>query len=202
MMPICGNDCGRWRPSAGGSGKPCNTTGFSGTARPTERFVARGDGGGRKIRTVGAVEPSLETARHAKPIAKYRWFCLCPLRMAMFVCAMPQAPHRRQPHQNDTSCSLERSDASDLPAWVLVAPKRVDAAASGRPTPLAADEWLTLAEVAQYLRLSKRTVSRMIKGGRLPAKRVGRAVRIARSQLITMLTSLPQVSEEDGTCRE
>ena len=25
--------------------KPCNTTGFSGLARPTERFVARGDGG-------------------------------------------------------------------------------------------------------------------------------------------------------------
>ena len=164
--------------------------------------MARGDGGGRKIRPTGAVPRSLETARHAKPIPKYRWFCVCPLRMAMFVCAMPQAPHRRQPHQNDTSCSLERSDASDLPAWVLVAPKQVDAGASGRPTPLAADEWLTLAEVAQYLRLSKRTVSRMIKAGRLPAKRVGRAVRIARSQLMTMLTSLPHVSEEAGVCRE
>ena len=89
-----------------------------------------------------------------------------------------------------------------MPAWVLVAPKQVDAAASGRPTPLAADEWLTSAEVAQYLRLSNRTVSRMIKAGRLPAKRVGRAVRIARSQLMTMLTSLPQVSEEAGACRE
>ena len=120
----------------------------------------------------------------------------------MFVYAMPQAPHRRQPHQNDTSCSIERSDASDLPAWVLVAPKRPDAAASDRATPFAADEWLTLAEVAQYLRLSTRTVSRMIKGGRLPATRVGRAVRIARSQLITMLASVPQISEEDGACRE
>jgi excisionase family DNA binding protein len=119
----------------------------------------------------------------------------------MFVCAMPQAPHRRQPHQNDTSCSLERSDASDLPAWVLVAPKQVDATASDGATPLAADEWLTLAEVAQYLRLSTRTVSRMIKAGRLPAKRVGRGIRIARSQLITMLTSLPHVSEEAGACR-
>jgi excisionase family DNA binding protein len=89
-----------------------------------------------------------------------------------------------------------------LPAWVLVGPKQVDATASDRATPLVADEWLTLAEVAQYLRLSKRTVSRMIKGGRLPAKRVGRAVRIARSQLMTMLTSLPQISEEDGACRE
>ena len=122
--------------------------------------------------------------------------------MAVVVCAMPQTPPRRQPYQNDASCSIERSDASDLPAWVLVAPKRVDAAASDRATPLAADEWLTLAEVAQYLRLSTRTVSRMIKGGRLPAKRVGRAVRIARSQLMTMLTSLPHVSEEDRACRE
>lgn len=120
----------------------------------------------------------------------------------MFVCAMLQAPLRRRPHQNDTSCSIERSDASDLPAWVLIAPKQVDPAASDRATPLAVDEWLTLAEVAQYLRLSTRTVSRMIKGGRLPAKRVGRAVRIARSQLMTMLASLPQVSEEAGPYRE
>lgn len=120
----------------------------------------------------------------------------------MVVCAMPQASPRRQPHQKDASCSIERSDASDLPAWVLVAPKQVDTTASDGATPLAADEWLTLAEVAQYLRLSKRTVSRMIKAGRLPAKRVGRAVRIARSQLITMLASLPQISEEDRACRE
>ena len=148
------------------------------------------------------VEPSLESALDAKPIPKYRWFCLCPLKMAVVGCAMPQTPPRRQPHQNDTSCSIERSDPSDLPAWVHVAPKQIDAAASGRPTPLAADEWLTLAEVAQYLRLSKRTVSRMIKAGRMPAKRVGRAVCIARSQLITMLTSLPHVSEEDRACRE
>ena len=89
-----------------------------------------------------------------------------------------------------------------MPAWVLIAPKQIDAVASDRPVPLAGDEWLTLAEVAQYLRLSNRTVSRMIKGGRLPAKRVGRAVRIARSQLITMLASLPQISEEDRVCRE
>ena len=115
---------------------------------------------------------------------------------------MPQTAPPRLPHHNDASCAIERSDPSDLPAWVLVAPKQIDAAVSGRPTPLATDEWLTLAEVAQYLRLSTRTVSRMIKGGRLPAKRVGRAVRIARSQLMTMLTSLPHVSEEDRACRE
>ena len=120
----------------------------------------------------------------------------------MVVCAMPQTPPRRQPHQNDTSCSIGRSDPTDLPAWVLVEPNQIDAVASDRPVPLAGDEWLTLAEVARYLRLSTRTVSRMIKGGRLPAKRVGRAVRIARSQLMTMLTSLPHVSEEDRVCRE
>ncbi len=120
----------------------------------------------------------------------------------MAVWAMPQTPPRRQPYLNDAFSSAKRSNASDLPAWVLVAPKQIDATASDRATPVAADEWLTLAEVAQYLRLSKRTVSRMIKAGRMPAKRVGRAVRIARSQLITMLTSLPQVSEEDRACRE
>ncbi len=120
----------------------------------------------------------------------------------MAIWAMPQAPPRRQPYENDASCSIERSGASDLPAWVLVAPKPIGASVSDRPTPLAADDWLTLAEVAQYLRLSTRTVSRMIKAGRLPAKRVGRAVRIARSKLMTMLASLPQISEEDGTLRE
>ena len=120
----------------------------------------------------------------------------------MFVCAMAQSSPRRLSYQKDASCPVEWSDPTDLPAWVLVAPKQVDAASSGRPTPLAADEWLTLVEVAQYLRLSTRTVSRMIKGGRLPATRVGRAVRIARSQLITMLASVPQISEEDGACRE
>ena len=145
---------------------------------------------------------TFKAARNAKPIPKYRWFCVCPLRMAMFVCAMPQTPPRRQPYLNDAFSSAKRSNASDLPAWVLVAPKRVDTAASDSATPLAADEWLTLAEVAQYLRLSTRTVSRLIKAGRLPAKRVGRAVRIARSQLMTMLTSLPHVSEEERACRE
>ena len=120
----------------------------------------------------------------------------------MAVCAMARSSPRRLSHQKDASCPVERSDPTGLPAWVLVAPKQIDAAVSGRPTPLATDEWLTLAEVAQYLRLSTRTVSRMIKGGRLPAKRVGRGIRIARSQLITMLTSLPHVSEEDRACRE
>ena len=120
----------------------------------------------------------------------------------MAVCAMPQAPPHRRPQQNDASCSIKRSDPSDFPAWVLVDRKQVDAIAADGQTPLAADEWLTLAEVAQYLRLSTRTVSRMIKSGRLPAKRVGGAVRIARSELMTMLATLPQASEEGGAYRE
>jgi hypothetical protein len=70
---------------------------------------------------------------------------------------MPQTPPRRQPYQNDASFFIERSNASDLPAWVLVAPKQIDAAVSGRPTPLAADEWLTLAEVAQYVQGGDKT---------------------------------------------
>lgn len=121
--------------------------------------------------------------------------------MAGAIYAMAKTPTPRLPNRRDTSGSTKRFDPSDLPAWVLAQPN-VDATAYDKPTPLAADEWLTLAEVAQYLRLSKRTVSRMIKGGRLPAKRVGRAIRIARSQLTAMLASLPQISEEDRACRE
>jgi excisionase family DNA binding protein len=68
--------------------------------------------------------------------------------------------------------------------------------------PLIADDLLTLAEAAQYLRVSTRTVSRMIKSGCLPAKRVGRGFRIGRSQLMAMLDGRPQISGEIGDCRE
>ncbi|WP_336897464.1 helix-turn-helix domain-containing protein [Novosphingobium sp.] len=145
---------------------------------------------------------SFDAGFGAKPMPKYRRFCLCPLKMTVVVYAMPQTPLLRRPTQSDPSCVIKRSDPADLPAWALVAPKQIGAAACAEPTPLAADEWMTVAEVAQFLRLSKRTVSRMIKAGRLPAKRLGRAVRIARSQLMAMLTSLPPASEKAGACRE
>jgi excisionase family DNA binding protein len=43
--------------------------------------------------------------------------------------------------------------------------------------------WLTLAETGQYLRLSRESVRRLIRSGRLTPHRVGRRVLIARDQL-------------------
>ena len=45
------------------------------------------------------------------------------------------------------------------------------------------DELLTIAEVAGYLKLSRRTAWRWCKSGRLPAAKVGHQWRIARSDL-------------------
>jgi excisionase family DNA binding protein len=115
---------------------------------------------------------------------------------------MLQKPPQYQTELSDTSRSKVSPDTSNLPAWVLATPKQVEEAAAGSRALVAADELLILAEVAQYLRVSTRTVSRMIKSGRLPAKRVGRAVRIERSKLIAMLAALPQISAEIGAYRE
>lgn len=117
---------------------------------------------------------------------------------------MLQKPPTLLPDRIGRTSSNKRLPTSDLPAWVLVTAKPVDSAnaASDRPTPLAPDDLLTLSEVAQYLRVSTRTVSRMIKSGRLPAKRVGGGVRIKRSQLMVMLTDLPQIPKKIGDRRE
>lgn len=48
---------------------------------------------------------------------------------------------------------------------------------------LQADELLTTAEVAAYLKLSQRTAWRWCKSGRLPAFKVGHQWRIAQSDL-------------------
>lgn len=115
---------------------------------------------------------------------------------------MLQKPPQYQTDLSDTSRSKVSPDTSNLPTWVLVTPKQVEEAAAGSRAPVATDELLTLAEVAQYLRVSTRTVSRMIKSDRLPAKRVGRAARIERSKLIAMLADLPQISGEIADYRE
>lgn len=46
-----------------------------------------------------------------------------------------------------------------------------------------ADELLTIAEVAIYLKLSRRTAWRWCKNGQLPAVKVGHQWRVARSDL-------------------
>lgn len=90
----------------------------------------------------------------------------------------------------------------DLPAWVYAKPEPEDRAATphdAAPTP---DDLLTRAEVAQYLRVSDRTVSRLIRAGQLPASRIGRAVRIRQSDLLDMLDGKPSISAGLGACRE
>ena len=43
-----------------------------------------------------------------------------------------------------------------------------------------ADEFLTIAEVAAQMRVSKMTVYRLVHGGELPAVRVGRSFRVTQ----------------------
>lgn len=57
-------------------------------------------------------------------------------------------------------------------------------APQGRPRPRTvppADPWLTVAEVARQLRVSKMTVYRLVNGGELRSVRVGRSFRIRAS---------------------
>jgi putative molybdopterin biosynthesis protein len=51
------------------------------------------------------------------------------------------------------------------------------------------DDLLTLSEVAERLRLSKLTVWRYVKEGRLPAYKIGRDLRIKSSELETYIES-------------
>lgn len=92
--------------------------------------------------------------------------------------------------------------SADLPAWVYAKPEPAAHATTPQapaPTP---DDLLTRAEVAQYLRVSDRTVSRLIRTGQLPAARIGRAVRIRQSDLLDMLDGKPSISAGLGACRE
>lgn len=48
-------------------------------------------------------------------------------------------------------------------------------------------EFLTVEEVAELLRVSSRTVQRLLKEGKLPGVRVGRQWRIPRAELLAYL---------------
>ena len=87
----------------------------------------------------------------------------------------------------------------DLPAWVYTKPEPL---ATPQAPAVTTDDLLTRAEVARYLRVSDRTVSRLIRTGKLPAARIGRAVRIRQSDLLEMLNGKPSISDVLGTCRE
>lgn len=87
----------------------------------------------------------------------------------------------------------------DLPSWVYTKPEPVAAPHDAADNPA---DLLTRAEVAQYLRVSDRTVSRLIRAGQLPALRIGRAVRIRHADLLEMLDGNPSTSAGLGACRE
>jgi excisionase family DNA binding protein len=65
--------------------------------------------------------------------------------------------------------------------------------------PLGGDRLLTVAEVADHMRVSNMTVYRLIKGGTLPALRVGKNYRIRSADLSAYLdASVTQVREQQG----
>ena len=59
------------------------------------------------------------------------------------------------------------------------------------------DNLMTLAEVAEYLRLSKDTVYRMASGGRLPASKVGSQWRFRRDDVERWLEAHKNVQGDD-----
>ena len=66
-------------------------------------------------------------------------------------------------------------------------------------SPLGGDRLLTVAEVADHMRVSNMTVYRLIKSGTLPALRVGKNFRIRASDLAAYLdASVTQVDQQQG----
>lgn len=78
---------------------------------------------------------------------------------------------------------------SALPSWVLTraADRSANPLKSEPEQLMVSDDYLNCAEVAALLRVSLRTVHRLISGGRIPHIRVGRQVRILRGKLTNLL---------------
>jgi excisionase family DNA binding protein len=91
---------------------------------------------------------------------------------------------------------------ADLPSWVYAKPAPEAHATTPHDAADNSADLLTRAEVAQYLRVSDRTVSRLIRAGKLPALRIGRAVRIRHADLLNMLNGKLSISNGLGACRE
>lgn len=106
---------------------------------------------------------------------------------------------KKPSHAPAASSPISRAD---LPAWVYAKAEPMAHAAESQAPADATDDLLTRTEVARYLRVSDRTVSRLIRKGQLPASRIGRAVRIRQSDLLHMLDGKPSISEDLGACRE
>ena len=50
-----------------------------------------------------------------------------------------------------------------------------------------AQEWLTVAQSAEILQLNPMTILRWIKAGKLPASKIGKSYRVAKTQLDEVL---------------
>ena len=106
----------------------------------------------------------------------------------------------KKPVRVPAASTLDSSQ--DLPSWVYAKPEPLAHAAEPQAPAVTTDDLLTRAEVAQYLRVSDRTVSRLIRAGKLPASRIGRAVRIRHADLLDMLNEKPSISDDLGIYRE
>ena len=75
-----------------------------------------------------------------------------------------------------------RDAVSDLERELVaaLADHRAEAASLHRPPD---DEWLTLAELAAWLKVGRTTVHRMITSEAVPSYRVGRSVRVRRADV-------------------
>ena len=54
---------------------------------------------------------------------------------------------------------------------------------AGEPNRTGPDEWMTQGELADWLKISRTTVWRLIREGRVPVHRIGRTVRVRRSDV-------------------
>ncbi len=106
---------------------------------------------------------------------------------------------KKPSHTSAASISIS---GVDLPAWVYAKAEPTAHAAEPQAPADATDDLLTRTEVARYLRVSDRTVSRLVRTGKLPVARIGRAVRIRQSDLLEMLNRRPSIPAGLGAYRE
>ena len=106
---------------------------------------------------------------------------------------------KKPSHTPAASTPISRAD---LTAWVYAKPEPMAQAATPQVSADNPADLLTRAEVEQYLRVTDRTVSRLIRTGQLPASRIGRTVRIRYADLLGLIDGKPRISVDLGTRRE
>ena len=79
-------------------------------------------------------------------------------------------------------------DRSELPDWIRNRDLTAERTSGAAPlSPVITSHVLTMREVADVLRVSSRTVRRMIDRGELQAVRIGRSVRVQRAAVEALL---------------